>query len=65
MDPNDSLLQECADGDHDWQHEQDWEGDPGVINGTNDFCIVTCRTCGKDGECYGDHSSSYDEDDFR
>lgn len=32
--------------DHDWEVIHDWEGDPGVIGGTQDICYLRCRVCG-------------------
>lgn len=32
--------------DHDWEVVHDWEGDPGVIGGTQEICYLRCRTCG-------------------
>ena len=32
--------------DHDWEVVHDWEGDPGVIGGTQDICYLRCRVCG-------------------
>ena len=37
--------------DHDWQWRHDWDGDPGVINGTRSWSVRVCRVCGiEDGE---------------
>jgi hypothetical protein len=46
---------ECDQGDgtfdHDWETVHDWTGDPGVINGTQDFSYRRCRACGfEEGE---------------
>lgn len=34
--------------DHDWEVVHDWEGDPGVIGGTQDICYLRCRACGEE-----------------
>lgn len=34
--------------DHDWEVIHDWEGDPGVIGGTHDFCYLRCCICGEE-----------------
>lgn len=41
-------IQRIVDGpcvDHDWEFVRDWEGDPGVINGTHDISFWRCRDC--------------------
>lgn len=39
---------ECAPGefDHDWKWVSDFEGDCGVVNGTNDISHYVCQVCG-------------------
>jgi hypothetical protein len=39
---------ELSDGtlEHDWEMRTDWDGDPGVINGTRTWQTPVCRRCG-------------------
>ncbi len=46
--------------DHDWEVVHDWEGDPGVIGGTQDICYLRCRACG--AEDYDIDPSDYAPD---
>lgn len=38
---------ECETPDEcDWREVTNWEGDPGVVNGTHSWIEYHCRTCG-------------------
>lgn len=52
---------ECAPGefDHDWKWVSDFEGDCGVVNGTNDISHYVCKVCGLE-----DHETPPPEEDF-
>jgi hypothetical protein len=52
------TKEQCSDDEHDWQHIQDWYGDPGVINGTCTIYYKRCRTCGVEED-----DSDYDPGD--
>lgn len=32
--------------EHEWEYVADWEGDPGVVNGTHDISFLRCASCG-------------------
>lgn len=50
--------------DHDWQYLSDWEGDPGVIDGTRTTYCRVCRECGFGEPCgvdmFDDDEDYYD-----
>jgi len=52
---------ECPDDEHEWEHYEDSDGDPGVINGTRSWCYLECAKCGKQTDCDGRHD---DPDDY-
>jgi len=50
---------------HDWKWIQDWEGDPGVINGVHHFSYWECQICGeqddeRDPPSIPDYEPEYD-----
>jgi hypothetical protein len=36
----------CKPGEHNVQRIVDWEGDPDLINGVNEFVVYVCTECG-------------------
>lgn len=50
--------------DHDFEYREDWEGDPGVINGTHTLCWLECMHCGAERSASYDDGPSYDDYDY-
>lgn len=61
---NDSAGCTEPECEHEWHEVQDWEGDPGVINGTHIFYYYVCGKCGEER---GDQPDDFDrqQDDGR
>lgn len=48
--------------EHDWEYKEDWEGDPGVINGTRTISWLECCNCHREKPA-GEHDRpDYDYD---
>lgn len=54
----------CERGEHKWNNVTDWEGDPGVMNGTRTFYYKECRYCGETSSWDG-RPDEEDPDDAR
>lgn len=50
--------------DHDFEYREDWEGDPGVINGTHTLCWLECMHCGEERSASYDDRPSHDDYDY-
>lgn len=42
---------ETEELEHEWSYHSDWEGDPGVINGTHTFYFKRCTVCDEEEGC--------------
>lgn len=50
--------------EHDFEYREDWEGDPGVINGTHTLCWLECMHCGTERPADYDDRPSYEDYDY-
>lgn len=50
--------------EHDFEYREDWEGDPGVINGTHTICWLECMHCGTERPGSYEDAPSYDDYDY-
>lgn len=47
--------------EHDFSYHEDWEGDPGVINGTSTICWLECDHCGATRPATREDAPAYDD----
>ena len=48
--------------DHTWVLHSDWDGDPGIPNGTHTFYWMECMECGEEREATDeDHQQAADD----
>lgn len=47
--------------EHEFEYREDWEGDPGVINGTHTLCWLECIHCGSERPASLDDAPCYDD----